>query len=61
MELKAACKGEIFVPEWNCGPTVGGFENGPGGLGGLVGSLVFFGFETPQYKCVWIFWGADVV
>ena len=53
-------KGEI-VPEWNCVSTVGGSENGPGGLGGLAGGLLFFVYEDPQHKCVWIGWGADIV
>ena len=32
-------KGEIFALQSDRGPTVGTFENGPGGLGGLEGGL----------------------
>ena len=54
-------KGEIFVPEWNCVPTVGCFENGLGVVGVLAGVVVFFVYEDPQHKRVWIVWGADIV
>ena len=36
------------MPEWNCVPTVGCFENGPGGLGGLAGNLFFSSTRTPS-------------